>query len=50
MDYYGYNGLIGLTINLFYFAIMKASINNSDFLVSIIENISNINVILRKDF
>lgn len=32
LDYYGYNALIGLTINLFYFSIMKASINNSDFL------------------
>lgn len=31
LDYYGYNALIGLTINLFYFAIMKASIKNSDF-------------------
>lgn len=31
LNYYGYNALIGLTINLFYFAIMKASINNSDF-------------------
>lgn len=50
MDYYGYNALIGLTITLFYFAIMKASIKNSDFWVSIIETISYINFILRKDF
>lgn len=50
LDYYGYNALIGLTINLFYFAIMKASIKNSDFLVSIIENISCINFILKRIF
>lgn len=30
LDYYGYNALIGLTITLFYFAIMKASIKNSN--------------------
>lgn len=50
MDYYGYNAHIVLTITLFYFAIMKASIKNSDFLVSIIENISYMNFILKKDF
>lgn len=48
LDYNGYNALIGLTITLFYFAIMKASIKNSDFLVSIIETISYINFILKR--
>lgn len=50
LDYYGYNALIGLTITLFYFAIMKASIKKSDFLVSIIEKISCINYILKRIF
>lgn len=50
LDYYGYNVYIVLIIILFYFVIMKVLIKNSDFLVSIIENILYMNFILKKDF